>query len=492
MEADNMSNVTGAVNGTAVLDMFCTQQPVGPLVLGSLTMACSFMAVCASVWILQVLFQRKRGGFSNDVYMLSLTVTGLTCSILRIPNWLNYYIWKNEWLMNLFVFVEFLNFNGRPLVMACICVDCYMAVLLPIRYMKIKETKYREVVCTLVWVLTFTYQLFLFKLLSFTWHFWAMPSVFAVFTIAFCDLAVLRALRKPDPAGKTNVHPQKQRALQTIINSFILTMASYLPPLLIVGFAPFMPLTQQEVTCQLAGSMFFFSTLGATVMPLLYLDNLGNRRDEQRFRGKPLQGNPVDVITIMRYPNDTAFFCPDLIPVRTALVYGVYLCGLVHGCGPPHLIHEHTVRRGTHRLFLSVLVWALTLVYGYVMVYITPLSTILALSVSAPVIVFCNLPVLCALRKPDPTGKTEVHPQKQRALQVIINSLVVTIATYPPVLAVSALCGMVNENGTDFFCKVMIPSLISPTVGSTIMPVLYLGNLGALRDIRVFGCAREG
>ncbi|KAL2078673.1 hypothetical protein ACEWY4_026358 [Coilia grayii] len=273
-------NGTSAMNATEDLDLFCVTLLAGPLIWAIFSVPCVCVGVPASVCLLWVLVQRQRSGLSNNIYMINLTVMDLIYNVFKLPGVLNFLVWRDHQVLKLMYILEGFNLNGRPLFMACSCVDCYVAVVSPVKYMKLSQSRYRPAVCALVWAFTLVFDL-LFGFHSNLLHYcvWGMPRLLAVSTITFCDFVVLRALRKPDPSGKTDVHPQKQRALQTITNSFIMTVASYLPPLLVQMHTGLIPLSPQEMYCHINTPSLIFSMLGSTLLPLLCLVNLGRLKD---------------------------------------------------------------------------------------------------------------------------------------------------------------------------------------------------------------------
>lgn len=256
-------------------DLYCGNMLVGPLFWGAVSVPCACVGLPASVWLLWVLIQRQRSGSSNDIYMLNLSIMDLIYNAYLLPFILSYFIWQDLFSKSADVMFSF-SFCGRPLFLACICADCYMAVVHPISYMKMKDTRYRVVVCVMVWALTASYGL-MFSLkpeLEFT------PLVIVYFAlcvpaIVCFDVAILYTLRKPGPSGNTDVHPQKQRALRVMANSLIVTLVSYLPSLLVYACTPVMGLTQQEMFCQVLFPTSANSALDSTIMPLLHLGNLG-------------------------------------------------------------------------------------------------------------------------------------------------------------------------------------------------------------------------
>ncbi len=112
----------------------------------------------------------------------------------------------------------------------------------------------------------------------FTTIFTSIPLFISLPVIGFCDISVLRALKKTDPSGKSNIHPQKKRALRTIINSFVLTFTAYLPPALIFSLGHNLPLSFDVYYCVLIFIAISSTVSGGVIMPVLYLDSIGQLR----------------------------------------------------------------------------------------------------------------------------------------------------------------------------------------------------------------------
>ncbi|XP_053097904.1 lysophosphatidic acid receptor 6-like [Pangasianodon hypophthalmus] len=256
---------------------WCTDYPTAPVIWSAVSGICFLLGFPASLWVLHELLQRQRQRFTSDIFMLSLAVIDLTFTA-HIPFCVcNFMIWHIKELQNIFLVIYSFSLNSRPLFMACICWDCYVAVVYPIVYKTSKNLIGVKkaititicfsaavcglVVCNVIWLITTPLM--------------AIPLIMALPVIAFCDISILLALRKPDPTGKNNIHPQKKQALQTISNSFIMTFVVYLPPLIVFLFGKLMLLGETETFCCSAPYGFSFSTAGCFIMPVLYLVNVG-------------------------------------------------------------------------------------------------------------------------------------------------------------------------------------------------------------------------
>ncbi|KAL2078720.1 hypothetical protein ACEWY4_026405 [Coilia grayii] len=272
--------LSGSMNQTDLFDPYCREFVVGNMIWGILSVPCVCVGVPASVWLLWVLIRRQRSGSSNDIYMLNLTIMDVMFVATILPYNLNVFLWKHDEFMKLLAFLYTFNGSGRPLLMACICSDCYIAVRYPVLYMRMKHSRYRLGVCAAAWALTISFGIMLTLYSSSILL--AVPYIFTLPVIVGCDIAIVCALRRPDPSGKTEVHPQKKRALQAITHSLVLTVLSFLPPLTVPVLGPLIALSRQEMYCSVTMPSLTAPALASVVLPLLHLRSLGSFRGLRR------------------------------------------------------------------------------------------------------------------------------------------------------------------------------------------------------------------
>lgn len=277
VKSHNLSLNFADVNHTEGIDVFCTKQLAGPIFWGVCTLPCSLVGVTTSAWVLWANMQRQRWNFlSNDIYMLNLIFMNLLYNVLVFPYLLNFFFYQNEVYFKIADILFCFNMNGQPLLVGCIALECYMAVVFPVPFMTLKLSKHRLVVCLSVWALSLLIGiLFFFNNHLYTSPVTAIPYFFSLPIIAFCSLSIRHALTKPDPSGRSGVHPQKQRALQAINNGLIWATVSYLPPLAVYGVSPLIPLSQQDIFCHVSIPTVVVPVLGGTIMPVLLLQDLG-------------------------------------------------------------------------------------------------------------------------------------------------------------------------------------------------------------------------
>lgn len=278
MPAETLSSPQNSSDFSNVTkDYFCTEQPTGPLFWSGFSVVCLLLGFPATVMVLRELCQRHQQNTSNDFFVFNLTFIDLSYLSILPFSVFNYMVWQNikfEWFFN---FMYSLTVSGRPLFMACVCGDYYVAVVHPIIYMTSKRiAMIRKIISVIIWLfiiffglLTASSSWFYFNFLGCTPLFISLP------VIGFFDVTVFQALRKTNPSGKSSVHPQKKRALRTIMNSFFMTFIVYLPPSIVFSLGNTSYLSYETQYCILLFVAVCFTLSGCVIMPVLYLESTG-------------------------------------------------------------------------------------------------------------------------------------------------------------------------------------------------------------------------
>ncbi|XP_051721290.1 P2Y purinoceptor 3-like [Ctenopharyngodon idella] len=278
MPAETLSSTQNSSDFSNVTkDYFCTEQPIGPLFWSGFSVVCLILGFPAIVMVLQELCQRHRQNISNDFFVFNLTFIDLSYLSILPFSVFNYMIWHNiqfEWFCN---FMYSLTVSGRPLFMACVCGDYYFAVVHPIIYMTNKRSAMiRKIISVIIWLFIIGFGSLA---ASSSWIYFTVlgctPLFISLPVIGFCDVIVFRALRKTNHSGKSNVHPQKKRALRTIVNSFVMTFIVYLPPSMVFSLGNNYHLSYETQYCILLFVAVCFTISGCVIMPVLYLESTG-------------------------------------------------------------------------------------------------------------------------------------------------------------------------------------------------------------------------
>lgn len=115
-----------------------------------------------------------------------------------------------------------------------ICVECFLAVVHPVLYLKYKPLRYRMSFFCLIWlqcalVIVIQMHMNMQKLALFTIY--VTTFVYSFVINSFCCLSVLRALKQPSPGEGERVESSliKKRAFNIVLIFQVITILSYVP-----------------------------------------------------------------------------------------------------------------------------------------------------------------------------------------------------------------------------------------------------------------------
>lgn len=187
----------------------------------------------------------------------------------------NFVLWHIMSFQRFISFLYALNLAGRPLLTACICLDCYMAVFHPIAYSTKKSLTPRVLMAAAVWTATMVQGSMSIVDQEINHSVRAtFASLIALPIIVICDASILWTLKKSYRSGG-HLHPRKKKALQIITNSMVMTITSYIPPVLVYVFGHLIFRDDNDYECVITIPVLIIPTAGSAIMPLLYLGNLG-------------------------------------------------------------------------------------------------------------------------------------------------------------------------------------------------------------------------
>lgn len=236
---------------------------------------CFILGFPASAAILWELFKMHRKGAPftpNRFFILHVSIMDAVFLVFIPAGVLNHLVWKSWPMEACWNGVYALNIWGRPLLTACSCVDCYLAVVHPVTYHNMKSMTPRIWVVVIVWIWTLIAATVSFMFYKLFFTLWAIvPFVIAITVVGICDSFIFYTLVTSGP-HRNNV--QKQRAIQTLFNSLVITILTYLPPVILTIIGVF-GIEYVAFVCVIAIPMSIMSSLGSVLMPILHLINTG-------------------------------------------------------------------------------------------------------------------------------------------------------------------------------------------------------------------------
>ena len=228
-----------------------------------------------SIWVLWDLVDKHyRGGqpwTPNTVFTLNVTVMDLVF-LAYLPVDVNIIFIENKILMKIGFVTLSLNLTGRPLVMACMCLDCYMAVHHPLRY-RSQTLSSRVIITAVIWLASlvngaaFSMNEELLTVAGMWWPFLSSAAV-----IVYCDCCLLWTLSR-SRTSRGEPHPLKKRALNIISTSLLVTVANYLPMMITILFGRY--LVENNYFCLINYLALILLESTSVFMPALYLMRVG-------------------------------------------------------------------------------------------------------------------------------------------------------------------------------------------------------------------------
>ncbi|XP_034529793.1 P2Y purinoceptor 1-like [Notolabrus celidotus] len=175
-----------------------------------------------------------------------------------------------------------LNLIGCPLLLSCMCMERYLAVIRPVLYLKVRKWEYRVAISAVVWVITLS-----FCMASGTQQNMSLMMMPVSLTISClfilmitCLCGVIRSLLQQSPAHTTfgnqasSESPLKRRAVVNVLFVVVPSVISYLPVLLMAPFLVYIQYKKRVFSSEIC-SVFelaeLFPRFGLFIGPLFYL-----------------------------------------------------------------------------------------------------------------------------------------------------------------------------------------------------------------------------
>lgn len=226
-----------------------------------------------------VLKNRQRIPFStHDVFMTNINAMDVIYSIILSSDLYSGGDYSDydddDGRLKIAKFFNALCFTGRPLLLTCVSVDTYLAVVHPVTYRARKSLSSRLLIIAGVWICTIA--LGCYFVVSEVDMYDDAPTLLLVVTlliITFCDFSIFWTLKKPGPGGK-NINPQKKKAMRIVIKKCIITFLTYFPILVNWLLKNIMQVSSGYFFCVIYLPTLCFSVAGSTISVILQVSNL--------------------------------------------------------------------------------------------------------------------------------------------------------------------------------------------------------------------------
>ncbi|KAJ3608050.1 hypothetical protein NHX12_025100 [Muraenolepis orangiensis] len=239
------------------------------LLLGSLA------SVCVLWDLVDKHYRGRQPMTSNSWFTLNVTLMDVVFLAFLLPEVLNVLLWQSEEYQRFAYLVYSLNYSGRPLFAACVCLDCYMAVLHPLRY-RSQSLRTRALITAGVWLATLAHgSAILAEPGLLTEPLMSWPFFCSLVVILYCDGRLLWALGRPGTSRGGEPHPQKKRALRIVAVSLVIALGNYLFTLLATTLGRLLVPDERRYVCLVVFLATIPVELTTVLMPGLYLRGTG-------------------------------------------------------------------------------------------------------------------------------------------------------------------------------------------------------------------------
>ncbi|XP_055369347.1 proteinase-activated receptor 3 [Betta splendens] len=269
MDVSHLNRPPNATSGAVTVYQSCGDLNavlIWYLVLQSINM---FLGVPANLMVLWLIHKNKGDSSTSDIFIFHLAVLDiLFCLIfpLELANIVFLTTSTAGYVLRFFYGMK----DTSPLLLSCICLDRYVAVLHPITFTRLKDRQHRTILALVAWLLIFAYsaaKCALGGVVNFDKIFIGIILA-AFFLMVFCNTAILIALRQ-SRQGRDAMHPVKKRAFKLVLVILVIIVFNYSPPVALFPFEDFF--SPDVFRCYIHNIAFGLMNLSSSIQPVLYL-----------------------------------------------------------------------------------------------------------------------------------------------------------------------------------------------------------------------------
>ncbi|XP_034403140.1 proteinase-activated receptor 3 [Cyclopterus lumpus] len=246
----------------------CKEMPAAIIWYLGLQFINMFLGIPANLMVLWLIHKNKGDSSTSDIFISHLAILDVLFCLtppLELANIVFLTTSSTWYVLRFFYGIK----DSSPLLLSCICLDRYMAVVHPITFTELKDRNHRAVLAIVVWLITLAYAAAkcVGNIANFDRVFTAMILAAFAFMV-FCNISILWALRQSG-AGRDEMHPVKKRAFKMVIIILAIIVFNYFPP---VALFPFQQNFSPDVfQCYIHYVTFGLMDFSSSIQPMLYL-----------------------------------------------------------------------------------------------------------------------------------------------------------------------------------------------------------------------------
>ncbi|XP_033979204.1 proteinase-activated receptor 3 [Trematomus bernacchii] len=261
------------MNSTSELTVYdtCRTMPAVLICYLGLQFINMFLGIPANLMVLWLIHRNKGDSCTSDIFISHLAISDLLfCLIppLELANIVFLTTSSTWYVLRFFYGIK----DSSPLLLSCICLDRYMAVVHPITFTELKDRNHRAILAIIVWVITLAYAAAkcVGNIVNFEKVFTGMILASFAFMV-FCNISILWVLKQSGPA-RDEMHPVKKRAFKMVLIILAIIVFNYFPP---VALFPFQDYFSPDVfRCYIHYVAFGLMDFSSSIQPMLYLSKV--------------------------------------------------------------------------------------------------------------------------------------------------------------------------------------------------------------------------
>ncbi|XP_035523538.1 proteinase-activated receptor 3 [Morone saxatilis] len=227
-----------------------------------------FLGIPANFMVLWLIHTNKGDSSTSDIFILHLAVLDILFCLIPPLELANIVFLNNSstwYVLRFFYGIK----DCSPLLLSCICLDRYMAVVHPITFTKFKDRQHRAVLAFVVWLITLAYAAAkcVGNIVNFEKVFTGMILTAFAFMV-FCNIVILWVLRQSGP-GRDEMHPVKKRAFKVVLIILAIIVFNYFPPVALFPFEGYF--SSNVFKCYIHYVAFGLMDFSSSIQPMLYL-----------------------------------------------------------------------------------------------------------------------------------------------------------------------------------------------------------------------------
>ncbi|KAK5879043.1 hypothetical protein CesoFtcFv8_024390 [Champsocephalus esox] len=261
------------INSTFELTVYdtCRTMPAVLICYLGLQFINMFLGIPTNLMVLWLIHRNKGDSCTSDIFISHLAISDvLFCLIppLELANIVFLTTSSTWYVLRFFYGIK----DSSPLLLSCICLDRYMAVVHPITFTELKDRNHRAILAMIVWVITLAYAAAkcVGNIVNFEKVFTGMILTAFAFMV-FCNISILWVLKHSGP-GRDEMHPVKKRAFKMVLIILAIIVFNYFPP---VALFPFQDYFSPDVfRCYIHYVAFGLMDFSSSIQPMLYLSKV--------------------------------------------------------------------------------------------------------------------------------------------------------------------------------------------------------------------------